>query len=323
MLRYMIRRTLFMILVLFAVSVFTFLIFVKLPASDPIARLVGRHPSQRLVETVRHQLGLDRPIWVQYWYFAKGLIPWPGLFLNRAVYFSWANRVAVADQIYQRLPVTAILTAGAAVIWMVMGLPIGIISAVRPGTLTDRSAMIFALVGVSAPIFWLALVLLYVFHFGLQWAPSSGIPSDESLLTAVLKGRFVLPWISLAITNAAFYSRMVRGNLMETMSEDYIRTARAKGLSERRVIYKHGLRNALTPVVTMFGMDVAFLLGGAIVTESVFQLPGIGQYALQALYLSDFPAVMGVTVLGALFIVVANLVVDVVYAFLDPRVRYT
>jgi peptide/nickel transport system permease protein len=127
----------------------------------------------------------------------------------------------------------------------------------------------------------------------------------------------------LAVTNAAFYSRMVRGNLMETMSEDYIRTARAKGLSERRVIYKHGLRNALTPVVTMFGMDVAFLLGGAIVTESVFQLPGIGQYALQALFLSDFPAVMGVTVLGALFIVVANLFVDVIYAFLDPRVRYT
>lgn len=312
-----------MVIVLFVVSVFTFIVFVKLPAADPAIRAAGRHPSPQLLATIRHKFGLDQPVWVQYWKFAQGLIPWPGLFLNKDVYFSWANRVAVSEQLYARLPVTAVLTAGAAVIWLLMGLPIGIISAIRPGTLADRSAMIFALVGVSAPIFWLAIVLLYVFHFWLGWAPSSGIPSNESLLSAVLKGRFVLPWISLAVTNAAFYSRMVRGNLMETMSEDYIRTARAKGLSEHRVIYKHGLRNALTPVVTMFGMDVAFLLGGAIVTESVFQLPGIGQYALQALFLSDFPAVMGVTVLGALFIVVANLFVDVIYAFLDPRVRYT
>jgi len=312
-----------MVIVLFVVSVFTFIVFVKLPAADPAIRAAGRHPSAQLLATIRHKFGLDQPVWVQYWKFAQGLIPWPGLFLNKDVYFSWANRVAVSEQLYARLPVTAVLTAGAAIIWLLMGLPIGIISAIRPGTLADRSAMIFALVGVSAPIFWLALVLLYVFHFWLGWAPSSGIPSNESLVSAVLKGRFVLPWISLAVTNAAFYSRMVRGNLMETMSEDYIRTARAKGLSERRVIYKHGLRNALTPVVTMFGMDVAFLLGGAIVTESVFQLPGIGQYALQALFLSDFPAVMGVTVLGALFIVVANLFVDVIYAFLDPRVRYT
>lgn len=323
MLRYMIRRTLFMVLVLFVISLFTFFVFVKLPSVDPAIRAAGRHPSPQLMATIRSKFGLDQPIWVQYWKFAQGLIPWPGLFLNKDVYFSWMNRVAVSDQIYQRLPVTAILTAGAAVIWLLIGLPIGIVSALRPGTLADRSAMIFALIGVSAPIFWLALVLLYVFHFWLKLAPTSGIPTGESMLAAVLQGRFVLPWISLAITNAAFYSRMVRGNLMETMSEDYIRTARSKGLSERRVLYKHGLRSALTPVVTMFGMDVAFLLGGAIVTESVFQLPGLGQYLLVALYQSDFPAVMGVTVLGALFIVLANLVVDVVYAFLDPRVRYT
>jgi peptide/nickel transport system permease protein len=323
MIRYIVRRTLFMVLVLFVVSLLTFLIFVKLPASDPVARLVGRHPSPQLVATVRHTLGLDRPIWVQYWRFARGLIPWPGLFLDRAVYFSWTNQVAVADQIYARLPVTVILTIGAALVWMLIGIPIGILSAIRPGTIADRSATVFALVGVSAPIFWLALVLLYVFHFELNWAPSSGIPTGESTITAALQGRFVLPWFALALTNAAFYSRMVRGNLMETMVEDYIMTARSKGLSERKVIFKHGLRSALTPVVTMFGLDVAFLLGGAIVTESVFQLPGIGQYALNALYQSDFPAVMGVTVLGALFIVVANLIVDIVYAWLDPRVRYT
>jgi peptide/nickel transport system permease protein len=312
-----------MVLVLFAVSLLTFLIFVKLPSTDPALRAAGRHPTPEILATIRHRFGLDQGIVVQYWKFAEGLIPWPGLFLNEGVYFSWINNVPVKDEIFSRLPVTATLTIGAAVLWMAMGIPIGILSAVRAGSLADRSAMVFALIGVSAPIFWLALMLLYFFHFKLHIAPTSGIPPGEPVWTAVLKGRFVLPWFSLAVTSAAFYSRMVRGNLMETMNEDYIRTARSKGLSERRVIYKHGLRNALTPVVTMFGMDVAFLLGGAIITESVFQLPGIGQYALGALATADFPVVMGVTVLGALFIVVANLLVDVVYAFLDPRVRYT
>jgi peptide/nickel transport system permease protein len=183
--------------------------------------------------------------------------------------------------------------------------------------------MIFALVGVSAPIFWLAYLMLFFFWFKLNWLPGIGIPPDESLLASVLKGRFVLPWIALALTFAAFYTRMIRGNLIETMSEDYIRTARAKGLSERKVIYKHGLRAALTPVVTMFGLDLAVLLGGAIITESVFAIPGIGQYTLQSIFGGNFPGVMGVTVLAAFFIVSANLVVDVAYAFLDPRVRYT
>jgi peptide/nickel transport system permease protein len=312
-----------MVLVLFAVSLLTFLIFVKLPSTDPALRAAGRHPTPEVLATIRHRFGLDQGIVVQYWKFAQGLIPWPGLFLNEGVYYSWINSVPVKDEIFSRLPITATLTIGAAVLWMAMGIPIGILSAVRAGSFADRSAMVFALVGVSAPIFWLALMLLYFFHFKLHIAPTSGIPPGEALWTSVLKGRFVLPWFSLAVTSAAFYSRMVRGNLMETMNEDYIRTARSKGLSERKVIYKHGLRNALTPVVTMFGMDVAFLLGGAIITESVFQLPGIGQYALGALATADFPVVMGVTVLGALFIVVANLLVDVVYAFLDPRVRYT
>ncbi|HZD80847.1 MAG TPA: ABC transporter permease [Actinomycetota bacterium] len=318
----MIRRTLFMVLVLFIVSLVTFIIFVKLPSVDPAIRAAGRHPTPQLLRTIRHQFGLDRPIWVQYWRFAKGLIPWPGWFLNREVYFSWSSRVAINEQIYSRLPVTAALTIGSAAIWLLMGIPVGIVSAVKPGSLLDRSAMIAALVGVSAPDFWLGLVFLYVFHFWLHVAPTSGIPIGMSTIGAVLHGYFVLPWLTLASTSAAFYSRMTRSNLMDSISQDYIRTARAKGLSERRVIYKHGLRGALTPVVTMLGLDVAFLLGGAVVTESVFQLPGLGQYALQALYLSDFPAVMGVTVLGALFIVVANLVVDIVYAFLDPRVRY-
>ncbi len=323
MLRYLIRRTLFMILVLIVVSLLTFIIFVKLPSSDPAIRIAGRHPSPAILATIRHNLGLDRSTFYQYLTFAKGLIPWPGLFLDRTVYFSWFTRVAVRDEVFSRLPITAVLTAGAAVLWLLIGIPIGIVSALRPNSAVDRAGTLFALFGVSAPIFWLALVLLYLFHFTWHIAPSSGIPPGEPLAEAVLRGRFILPWVSLAVTSAAFYSRMVRGNLMETMEEDYIRTARSKGLPERKVIYRHGLRSALTPVVTMFGLDVAGLLGGAVITETVFQLPGLGQYAIQSLYTSDFPAVMGVTLVGALFIVFANLLVDVFYAFLDPRVRYT
>ena len=323
MLRYMIRRTIFLVLVLITVSLFTFVVFVKMPAGDPIARAVGRHPSPELVAQVRKNFGLDQPLYVQYWKFASGMIPWPGLFLDEDVYFSYQGQVPVKDDIFSRMPVTIALTIGAAVLWLLIGIPIGIISAVKRGTLIDRSAMIFALVGVSMPVFWLGLLLLYVFHFWLGWLPTAGLPQGQSVLTSVVQGYFVLPWFSLAITSAAFYSRMTRGNLMETMAEDYIRTARSKGLPERTVIYRHGLRAALTPIVTMFGMDVAFLLGGAVITESVFQLPGLGQYALKSLYAADFPAVMGVTMLATFFIVVANFFVDILYAFLDPRVRYT
>lgn len=319
----MVRRMIFLILVLFIVSLFTFWVFVKLPAGDPIARAVGKHPSPELVAQIRENFGLDQPLYVQYWKFASGMIPLPGLFLDEDVYFSYQSQTPVKDQILDRFPVTVALTIGAAILWVAIGVPIGIVSAVKRGTLIDRTAMIFALIGVSAPIFWLGLLLLYVFHFWLGWLPTAGLPQNQSVAQSVLEGYFVLPWFSLAITSAAFYSRMTRGNLIETMGEDYIRTARAKGLAERKVIYRHGLRAALTPVVTMFGLDVAFLLGGAVITESVFQLPGLGQYALISLYQADFPAVMAVTLISTFFIVVANFVVDIFYAFLDPRVRYT
>jgi peptide/nickel transport system permease protein len=321
--RYLIRRTLFMILVLFVVSLITFLIFIKLPAADPARRAVGRATTPENVAAARKAFGLDKPVWVQYARFAKGLIPWPGLFLNKDVYYSYSNFVPVKEELFNRLPVTIALAVGAAVVWMLIGIPIGIISAVRRRSLLDRASMVFALFGVSAPVFWLAYLFLYVFWFKLHWAPSSGIPIGTTVLQAVVQGRFVLPWVVLSLTFAAFYARMVRGNLIETMGEDYIRTARAKGLSEKRVIYKHGLRAALTPVVTMFGLDLAGLLGGAFITETVFNLPGIGQFAVHEIFNNDFPAVMGVTIFGAFFIALANLAVDVAYAFLDPRVRYT
>ncbi len=321
--RYLIRRSLFLVLVLFIVSLVTFLIFVKLPAADPARRAVGRATTPENVENARRAFGLDKPIYVQYARFAKGLIPWPGLFLNEDVYYSYSNFVPVKEEIFRRLPVTIALAVGASIVWVLIGIPIGIVSAVRRRSIADRVAMVFALFGVSAPVFWLAYLFLYLFWFKLGWAPSSGIPIGVSVLEAVAQGRFIMPWLVLALAFAAFYARMVRGNLIETMGEDYIRTARAKGLSERRVIYRHGLRAALTPVVTMFGLDLAGLLGGVFITETVFNLPGIGQYAVRSIFLNDFPSVMGVTILGAFFIALGTLLVDVAYAFLDPRVRYT
>lgn len=326
--RYLIRRALFLVLVLWIVSVLTFLIFVKLPSGDPARRAAGTRVTEQQVREARERLGLNDPIWVQYGRFAKGLVPIPGWFLNEQVYYSFKNFVPVKEEIYNRVPVTITLAVGAAATWLLVGIPIGIVSAIRRRSFADRAGMIFALFGVSAPVFWLGLLFLWLFWYlfdqwGLPSAPPSGIPADENWLQALLAGRFVMPWAVLALSFAALYSRMTRGNLIETMGEDYIRTARAKGLSERRVIFKHGLRSALTPIVTMFGMDLGVLLGGAVITESVFNLPGLGQYTLNSIQTSDFPAVMGVTVFAAFFVVVANLVVDVMYAALDPRVRYS
>jgi peptide/nickel transport system permease protein len=345
--RYLIRRSLFLIMVVVVVSFLTFLIFVKLPAGDPARRAVGRTTTPEQIENARKAFGLDKPLYVQYWRFLRGFIPWPpsqplqmiagkppppdGPWLDATEpdgpYYSYGNFVPVKEEIARRLPITGTLAIGAAIIWLLLGIPIGILSGVRRRSVADRAAMIFAIVGVSMPIFWLAQLLLYAFWFKLRILPSSGIPIGYEgwggALRAAAEGRFILPWVSLAYINAAFYARMVRGNLIETMNEDYIRTARAKGLSERRVIYKHGLRGALTPVVTMLGLDVGLLLGGAFITETVFGLPGIGQLAVSAIGTNDFPMVMGVTIIGAFIIAVANLVVDVAYAFLDPRVRYT
>jgi peptide/nickel transport system permease protein len=321
--RYLIRRTLFMLLVLFVISVLTFLIFVKLPPGDPARRLAGRAGTPEVIETIQERLGLNDKLTTQYARFAKGLIPWPGLWLNEEVYFSYANNVPVKHEIVERLPVTATLMVGGVVLWLLIGIPTGVVSAVKRRSAADRTAMLFALMGVSLPSFWLGMVMIYVFFYKLGWAPPTGIEIGASLPESILQGKFLLAWITLAVTSAAFYARMMRGNMLEVLSEDYTRTARAKGLSERRVIYKHGLRAALTPVVTMLGLDIAFLLGGAVITEQVFALPGLGEYALQSLGDTNYPGVMAVTIIGALFIVIANLVVDVVYAALDPRVRYS
>ncbi len=239
---------------------------------------------------------------------------WPGLG------FSFSTRVPLKSIIFERMFVTIQLAVGAAVIWLPVGIPIGILSALRPRSLMDRTAMIFALIGISFPVFFLGPLALYVFWFKLNWLPGTGYYPLSKYGFVPWFSHFILPWCVLAVLYAAFYARMTRANLMETMSEDYIRTARAKGLSERKVVLKHGLRAGLTPIVTIFGLDLAGLLAGAIITETIFNIPGIGQYTIQAVRGLDLYAILDITLIAAFFVAMANLVVDIVYAFLDPRV---
>jgi peptide/nickel transport system permease protein len=321
-LRYIARRLLYSVLVLVIISILTFLIFVKLPAGDPARRAVGRRTDPQQIANAREAFGLDRPLIVQYGRFAKGLIPLPNTFLTEDVYYSFSNYLPVREEIWRRLPVSAILGTGAAVLWLLIGIPLGIASGVRPRSLSARWTMILAIVGVSLPVFWLGQLLLYVVWFKLHLAPSAGLEINASVWGSALNGKFLLPWITVAVGYAAIYARMLRSNMVETTQEDYIRTARAKGLSERRVVYKHALRGALTPIVTMLGVDFATILAGLVITETLFGLPGLGQLAVRSIYSNDFPMVMGVTVVGSMFILAANIVVDIAYAFLDPRVRY-
>ncbi len=317
----MARRLLYSVLVLVIISLLTFLIFVKLPAGDPARRAVGRRTDPQQIANARRAFGLDEPLFVQYGRFAKGLIPLPNTFLSEDVYYSFSNYLPVREEIWRRLPVSAILGAGAATLWLFVGIPLGIASGVRPRSSGARWTMVLAIVGVSLPVFWLGQLLLYFFWFKLHLAPSSGMEINASVWTSALTGKFILPWITVAVGYAAIYARMLRSNMIETTQEDYIRTARAKGLSERRVIYKHALRGSLTPIVTMLGMDLALLLGGAFITEIVFNLQGLGQWAVSSAFSSDLPALVGVTVVTAFSVAVLNLIVDIAYAYLDPRVR--
>jgi peptide/nickel transport system permease protein len=221
----------------------------------------------------------------------------------------------------ERAPRTLLLILGAATIWLVVGVSVGVLSAVKRRTLIDRAAMGFALFGISSPVFWLGLMALFIFWKKLNLTGGTGyVPPSEDL--SGFFSHMILPWVVLALLYAASYARMTRNNLLETLGEDYIRTARAKGLSEWTVILKHGLRASLTPIVTMFGLDIALLVGGAIITESVFNIQGLGWLAIDGTLNQDLPVVLGVVMLGAVAVAVMNLVVDIAYAFLDPRVRY-
>jgi peptide/nickel transport system permease protein len=311
---------LWVIVILLVVTLITFVIFFLLPTGDPAVRFAGRAPTPETLAEVRRQFGLDKPWYQQYGIFVKNLVTgdeygWPGLG------FSFDTRSPVRDELFERAPRTIMLAVGAAIIWLIFGVSIGVISAIKRGTLIDRFAMGFALFGVSAPVFWLGLMALYIFWQRLGWLPGTGyVPFNES--PSGWFTHLIMPWIVLALLYAAFYARITRGSLLETMGEDYIRTARAKGLSERTVVFKHGLRASLTPVVTMFGMDIALLIGGAVITETVFNIQGLGNMAITATFQDDLPSVLAVVVVAAAAVAIMNLIVDIVYAWLDPRVRY-
>jgi peptide/nickel transport system permease protein len=319
MIQYIIRRVLWMIALLFLVSAITFLIFYALPSADPAQLRAGRQGNPQLVAQIRHQLGLDQPLYVQYFDYMKDLIT------KFDLGYSYQNSISVRTQIFQRLPATISLAIGAAVIWLTVGILVGIVSSVRPRSLVDRLSMGTALVAISAPVYWLGLLALYLFandigRFKLFPGAGSYVPFSED--PSKWFGSLIMPWCVLAAAFAAFYARLLRSSMIDVMHEDYIRTARAKGLGERTVIFHHGLRSAITPIVTAAGLDIGILFGGAILTETVFNIPGIGRLAYDSIINSDLPVVQGTVLLGAFFIVFANLVVDVAYAFVDPRVRY-
>jgi peptide/nickel transport system permease protein len=320
MLIYIARRLAWTVAVILAVLLVTFAVFFLLPNGDPALRFAGKSPTEDQIALIRHRLHLDKPFYVEFGYFVKNFVTgdengWPGLG------YSYGNFVSVKSEITDRAPRTLWLIAGAATLWLTGGVAIGVLSAVKRRTLIDRLAMGFALFGISAPVFWLGLMALYIFWKTLHWTGGSGyVPLADGV--GHWFSHLILPWCVLALLYMAIYARLTRNNLLETLGEDYIRTARAKGLSERRVIFRHGLRASLTPIVTIFGLDIALLVGGAIITESVFNLQGLGWLAITAAIGQDLPTVLGVVLCTATAVAIMNLVVDIVYAFLDPRVRY-
>lgn len=318
--RYIIRRLLWAIVVLIIVSAVTFIIFYALPSADPAVLRAGRSPNPALIAHIRHVLGLDRPIYVQYWLYIKGVL------LHFNFGYSYQYSLPVRSLIFQRLPATISLTVGAVIVWMLLGIPVGIISAIRPRTWMDRMTMGVSLLAISAPVYWLGLVGLFLFANDIGVVHIFDGADTYTGLTANPGrwfGSLIMPWMVLAASFAAFYARLLRANLIETMSEDYIRTARAKGLPEWRVILQHGVRSAITPIVTVLGLDIGILMGGAVLTETVFDIPGVGRLAYDGIQNADLPIIQGTVMLGAFFIVIANLIVDILYAYLDPRVRYT
>jgi peptide/nickel transport system permease protein len=319
MTRFLIRRILTGLLVIWLISIVVFVLFFVAPPNVAYL-LLGKFQAanQQLVAQVTAQLGLDKPIPVQYWDFLVRLV-------HGNLGYSYYSHEAVTTLIGRALPVTASLAIGAAIIWVVSGVLIGVLSATRPRSIRDRFATLVALTGLSFPTFVLGLILLYFLFYklhiaGIDWFPGGGyVPLSQDPWQWFL--HLILPWITLAVASLAVYVRLTRGQMLEVLGDDYIRTARAKGLSESRVTFRHALRAALVPIVTQFGIDVATLLGGAIVTEQVFGLNGLGALSVTSVVNQDEPVIIAIVLLTAVFVVCANIVVDILYAVLDPRVR--
>ena len=317
MVRFLVRRTALGVLVLWLITVAVFCLFFIAP--NNVARtLAGRQATPDVVALIRHRLGLDLPLWKQYLDFV-------GNALHGNLGYDYYHQVPVTTIIAEALPITVSLAVGAAVLWMIIGVGNGIISAIRPRSIADRGLTVFSLVFYSMPTFVLGLLFLYFLYFkltlaGYDWFPPGGyVPLTDD--PAQWARSLILPWFTLALVLAATYTRLTRGSMLDVLSEDYIRTARSKGIRERRVVMRHGLRSALTPVVTQFGIDLGQLIGGVVVTETVFSLPGLGKTSIDAINQQDLPVIVGIVLFASAAVVVANILVDVIYAVLDPRVR--
>ena len=335
MLVYIVRRLVAAVFLLLVVSAVTFAIFFLVPrlaGATPeslASRYVGRTADAATTHAIAQKLGFLDPVYVQYGRFLRQLVAGADFSTGATVEYcpapclgySFITHNAVLPELLERLPVTLSLALGAALLWLLSGVSIGVLSALKRGSVFDRAAMGIALAGVSLPIFFTGLVALSVFSYGLGITAPGGsyTPVNENPLLWAYD--LLLPWITLAFLYSAAYARLTRAGMLDTMGEDFIRTARAKGLPESTVVVKHGLRAALTPILTLFGLDLGLLLGGAILTESTFSLPGIGKYSVDAVVNNDLPKVLGVVLVGSLFIILANLVVDLLYAVVDPRVR--
>jgi peptide/nickel transport system permease protein len=313
MARFIVRRLISMIFVLFAVSVLTFAIFNVIPNGDPAVRMAGKNGTETQIEAIRKDWGFDKPLYTQY------AVTMEKIFTGNLI--SYFTQLNVVKEIWKGLPRTLVLAFGASLIWMAFGIGFGLLSAMRAGGMTDRSLTVLALIGISMPVFWIGAIANHYLGFELGIFPNGGyVPFAESPTQWLW--HMILPWTVLSILFIGVYSRVLRSDVIETMNEDFVRTARAKGLSERRVLFKHVLRNSLIPVVTLWGLDFGFVIGGgAILTETVFNLQGVGQYTADAIGQLDQPPLLAVTMFGAFFIVFFNALVDILYAYLDPRIR--
>jgi peptide/nickel transport system permease protein len=312
---FLVRRLFGAVLVLVAVSFITYIIFIKIPGGDPAQRIAGRTATDANIADIREKLHLEDPFYAQYWGMMKSLFT--------ADLVSYSSQLNVVDQIKQGIPATFSLCIGAGIIWLSFGILVGVISAMTAGRWSDRAITVLALIGISLPVFWLGLIVRYLFAQGHPFAfmPDGGyVPLTDNPWQWFV--HLLMPWWVLAVLFIGFYGRVLRGNVLDTVNEDYVRTAKAKGLPPKRVMRKHVLRNSLIPIVTLFGLDFAAVLGGsAILTETVFDLKGVGWYAAQSVGDLDLPPIMAVTIYATFFIVIFSVIVDLVYAYLDPRIR--
>ncbi|QDP97370.1 ABC transporter permease [Microlunatus elymi] len=316
MVRFLIRRILLGLLVMWLITIGVFALFFIVP-SDVARTLAGRQATPQTIALINHRLGLDQPLWKQYWHFLSNA-------LHGDLGYDYYHGVAVTHIIAQALPITVSLAVGASILWLALGVYSGVVSATHPHSVADRSLTIFALFFYSMPSFYLGLLLLYFLYFRLTVSGHAWFPPGQyvpfSTSPAQWFQHLVLPWITLALLLAATYTRLTRSSMLDVLGEDYIRTARSKGISDGRVTYRHALRAALTPVVTQFGIDLGQLIGGVVVTETVFSLPGLGYTAIRAINQQDLPVIIGIVLFASAAVVAANILVDIGYAVLDPRV---